>query len=284
MIHVHIDIREDDLWKEFESHTDAAAAAATWDAKHIRLDVGDVAFFKDDDPNPLVVLERKTAADLGASQKDGRYREQRARLYALRGTGASIGYVIEAPAWSPTLSRTWCNGRFNEVQLQQSIIRLQFKHTIPVFHSAGVKDTASWIRRIASMLAADPAVFVSSMATTTKEAATAYTESIHVKKSANTTHDRLFVAMLQTMPGVGTTAADAIARHVSYSLSQLLALDAKDLASIVCGKRKFGKVAAGKMSAFLHGGAVAAPTSDDTAGVDCSGCAAEGLKTASKTE
>lgn len=270
MIHVHIDIREDDLWKEFESHAPMdAAAAATWDAKHIRMDVGDVAFFKDDDPNPLVVLERKTAADMGASQKDGRYREQRARLYALRGTGTSIAYVIEAPAWSPSLSRTWCNGRFNEVQLQQSIVRLQFKHTIPVFQSAGVKDTASWIRRIASMLVADPAVFVSSMATTTKEAAAAYTETIHVKKSANTTHDRTFAAMLQTMPGIGATAADAIARHVSHSLSQLLALSEKDLASIVCGKRKLGKVAAGKLYAFLQGGGAVAPpattTSDDTA-------------------
>ena len=57
------------------------------------LDIGDFAFVDAADGSLLVVLERKTYADLAASVKDSRYREQKARL-AVCGA-LKVGYIIE---------------------------------------------------------------------------------------------------------------------------------------------------------------------------------------------
>ncbi len=251
-VKVSIDIREEELIKAMESYKTPGAEG--WYIAPERLDIGDIAFQIEagDLSGVRVVLERKTAADLGASQKDGRYREQRARLYSLRGSGVSIGYIVEAPAWSPTLSRSWCLGAFNEVHLQQAIIRLQLRHSIPVFHTMCIVDTIAYIRRIAKLLVGDPAVFESVAAKTTAEAAAAYTAEIHVKKAANTTPERVLYAMLMAIPGVGKTAADALVHTSEGSFTALYGKTVEELAMIQLGKRKLGSVLAAAIHAAFH--------------------------------
>ena len=219
------------------------------------LDIGDIAFYAGDDlsgAKPLVILERKTAEDLGASQKDGRYREQRARLYATRGAGTAIAYIVEAPSWSPSLSRSWCRGAFTEVNLQQAMVRLQLRYTIPIFQATNVRETVQWIRRIAKTLVADPTAFQGGVATTRDEAAAAYTESIHVKKASNNTPERIFLSMLLAIPGIGKAAAEAVAAATHSSFTELLALSEVQIGDIVAGKRKIGKAVAAAIFAALH--------------------------------
>ena len=172
---IKIDIREDDLWKELETWTIEHPSPEGWYVERAPLDVGDISFHTTEDLSgaPLVAVERKKAEDLGASQKDGRYREQRARLYALRGQKTAIAYLVEVPPWSPNLSRSWCRGEFTEVHLQHAIVRLQLRHTIPVFVSATIKESVQWIRRIAKSLKADPTCYQCGMATTLTAIATA---------------------------------------------------------------------------------------------------------------
>ena len=249
-IRVLIDMREEELLRELEPYmTDAA-----WTIERAALDVGDIAFHTDISgcAAPLVVLERKTAEDFGASLKDGRYREQRTRLYALRGAGTAIGYVIEVPPWSPTYSRSWCRGTFNEVQLQQAIARLQLRHTIPVFQSASVKETVAWIRRIATSLANDATTYACGMATTAAEAASVYTDAIHVKKADNSSPERLFLSFLLTIPGLGKTAADAIAAATGSSFIALQSKSIEELSEVVAGKRKIGAKLATAIHTALH--------------------------------
>jgi len=261
---VIIDTREEDLWKLLEPWLPGSAAAATdgWTAEKRPLEVGDIAFVREitsaeavePTEEELVLLERKTAEDLGASQKDGRYREQRARLLAKRGAGTAIGYLLEAPAWSPTLSRTWCRGAFSEVNLQTAIIRLQMRYTIPVLQSTGLKETVAWIRRIAASLKTDPAVFKTGLAGTATEAAAVYKDAIHVKKAANMDASLLLTTVLRTIPGVGPTAADAIVGHVGGSFPAFYALGEAELAAIplLTGKRKLGATVAGKLWGAFH--------------------------------
>ena len=60
----------------------------------IQLDIGDFQFWEDD--RLLMVIERKTYADLAASIKDGRYAEQKFRLDELRtNSGCSVVFFIE---------------------------------------------------------------------------------------------------------------------------------------------------------------------------------------------
>jgi ERCC4-type nuclease len=253
-IRVVIDIREDDLWAQLEPYR-AHDATEGWWVEKATLDVGDIAFYAATDvsgANPLAVIERKTAEDLGASQKDGRYREQRARLLALRGAKTAIAYLVEAPHWSPSLSTSWCRGTFNEVNLQQAIVRLQLRYTIPVFQAANLKETTQWIRRIAKALAADPTVFQEGLATTACEAAAAYTEAIHVKKADNNTPERIFLSFLLSIPGLGKAAATAVAETTKNSLVTLQTLTEEELCEIKAGKRKLGKALASVIYAAVH--------------------------------
>jgi ERCC4-type nuclease len=249
MLTVVIDIRERELWELLEPWY--AENSEGWIAVKKPLDVGDISFSIDDQP-PLVVLERKSAEDFGASLADGRYREQRARLLSLRGQGASIGYIVEVPPWSPTLTRTWCRGSFNEIQLQQSIIRLQFRYTIPVFQAASPKETVHWIRRIAKQLVADANVFRGGLSEDRIQVAAAYKDAIHTKKASNNTQEIVFQSMLQTVPGLGKAAVDAIAAATASSFQTLLFMSVDDLAAIDTGKRKLGLKLATALHNVLH--------------------------------
>lgn len=263
-IRVVIDTRENDLWTELAAHTSDNGEG--WWVEKSTLDVGDIAFYASGPTTdlsgaadlsgstiqPLAVLERKTAEDLGASQKDGRYREQRARLFALRGAKTAIAYLVEAPPWSPSLSRTWCKGKFNEVQLQQAIVRMNLRYSIPVFMSTGLKETKQWIRRIAKSLVADQAVFQGGVATTACEASAAYTEAIHVKKADNATPERIFLSFLLAIPGMGKAAATALAEATHSKFSELQTMTQEQLCEVKVGKRKLSKTLAANLYTALH--------------------------------
>jgi ERCC4-type nuclease len=267
-VRITIDMRETDLWdalaawhlSESEGETSASKQDG-WCVVKAPLDIGDIAFHtismhdSVECASEQVILERKTAEDLGASQRDGRYREQRTRLLARKGAGIRIGYLIEAPTWSPTLSRSWCRGQFTEVHLQSAILRLQLRYGISVFQSSSVKESVQWIRRIATALVADPTVFQTGVLECEKAVAAAYTDAIHVKKSANMDADRILHTMLRTLPGVGVTAADAIVQHTKGIFSTFFGMSAEELAVLPIGdgKRKLGKVLASRIWNIFHG-------------------------------
>lgn len=249
-IRVVIDMREDDLWLQLEPYR--VLGTDGWFVEKMPLDVGDIAFYKEGVEQPLLLLERKTAEDLGASQKDGRYREQRARLYAMRGLGTSIGYIVESPPWSPTLSRSWCRGAFTEVHLQQAIARLQLRHTIPVFQASKLHETVQWIRRFAKALIADSEVFTCGMACNASQAAAAYTEAIHVKKAENNSPERIFLSFLLAIPGLGKASAEAVTKAAESSFTKLQAMTEIQLCDIQGGKKKIGKTIGSAIYAAIH--------------------------------
>lgn len=273
MIHVRIDIRERDLWDALEpwwAGSDASKADG-WEVVKETLDIGDIVFSsaepashpaesveespeETDHMKDYVILERKTAEDLGASQRDGRYREQRSRLLAKKGAGTSVGYVVEAPAWSNSLTRTWCRGAFSELHLQNAILRLQLRYGLAVFQAASLKETVQWIRRIAGALVKDPTVFQTGIAQTQQEVAAAYTEAIHVKKASNMDSDRILHTLLRTLPGVGNAAADAIVKHTEGKFPVFYGLSVEDMSTIRMGdgKRKVGTVLATKVWNVFH--------------------------------
>ena len=252
MIRVVIDTRETDLWALCAPYTDISGNEG-WIAERRNLDIGDISFYLNDISGaPLVTLERKRVDDLGSSQKDGRYREQRARLLASRGAGTSVGYIVEAPYWTPNLTNSWCRGAFTEIHLQQTLLRLQFRYTIPVIQVSKVDETMTFIRRIARMLAADPTVFRGGLAETASAAAAVYTEAVHVKKADNKTPERIFIAMISTIPGVGGNAVTALGTATQYSMKRMSAMSASEIAAIPTGKRTIGPSVAGVIWSALH--------------------------------
>lgn len=250
-VRVVIDTREDTLWDLLEPEEGYVLEKAP-------LDVGDMAFFvkqPDGTEREVACLERKSAEDLGASQRDGRYREQRARLLAKKGAGIAAGYVLEAPVWSSDLSRSWCRGSFKEPHLLNTIMRLQMRYSLAVFQVRDTEETAMWIRHVAKSLVTDPNVFQEGVATTAAGAAAQYTEAIHVKKATNMSADRVLATLLRTVPGVGPAAADAIVAHVgSAGFPGFFGLSEADLAAVPQGqgKRKVGVAVAKKLWLTFH--------------------------------
>jgi len=257
-IRVLIDNRESDLWDLLEGWRTYKETDG-WYVEQTQLELGDICFqiVTDDisggvQAQTLVLLERKSAEDLGASQKDGRYREQRARLLAARGAGTAIGYILEIPPWSPTLTRSWCRSSFTEIHAQQAIVRLQLRYGIPIFQAADMKGTVQWIRRISGALVKDPSVFKEGIAADRNAAAAAYTEAIHVKKASNNSPERIFHSILLSIPGVGKTAVEALAAATQSSFAVLYTKTEDELAATPMGKRKLGKAVAHTIYSALH--------------------------------
>jgi len=208
------------------------------------LPVGDIAIRVGETDD--VLLERKSVDDLASSHGDGRYKEQRARLLAQRGTGVSIGYIVEGTASAFTAAR------FGEADLKNAILRLQFRYTIPVFPTSSVSDSAALVKALCVALLRDAACFKGGLATTAAGAAAVYSEAIHVRKAENSTPDRVVRSMLRVVPGLGPTAVEGVAVAVGSSLTRLLALTEAELAAIPVGKRRLGPALARVLYAVLH--------------------------------
>ena len=208
------------------------------------LPVGDIAIRVGETDD--VLLERKSVDDLASSHGDGRYKEQRARLLAQRGTGVSIGYIVEGAASSFTAAR------FSEADLKNAILRLQFRYTIPVFPTSSVSDSAALVKAVCVALLRDAACFKGGLATTAAGAAAVYSEAIHVRKAENSTPDRVVRSMLRVVPGLGPTAVEGVAVAVGSSLTRLLALTEAELAAIPVGKRRLGPALARVLYAVRH--------------------------------
>ena len=140
--YINVDVRERALLREMG---DAARA--------VQLLLGDVEIVVGGERR--LVIERKTLADLAASIKDGRYREQKARL--LGNVAASgVMYVIETGVAGFALpgfafdDRMRSIGGIQPATLQGSVVSMLVCSGLRVVFTRDVADTAALVRRIAA--------------------------------------------------------------------------------------------------------------------------------------
>ena len=200
------------------------------------LDVGDL-LIQTADGEPLLVAERKSHADFAASNTDGRYREQRARLMAVRGGGVAVLYILEG-LWTDAESRQW--GRVTESQLKRLTTRLLLRYGMPVLASASIADTARWCRVLLAQLTDDIAVFQpeGDMATATAAAMTSMTAALSATKKGNKTAGGAAAAMLAGVPGLGSKRVEALLAE--KSIAELAALSVSELSALVVGGKRIG--------------------------------------------
>ena len=191
------------------------------------------------DGEPLLVAERKTFADFAASNTDGRYREQRARLMAMRGGGASVLYVLEG-SWSVGETRTW-GGGMTEHTMKRLLARLTLRYGMPVLAADNTTATAQWCRVLLAQLRDDVTVFhpaAGSIAESVAGAMTAYTAALSPVKAANRTAGAVAAAMLGAIPGLGGKRVAAILAE--RSVAGLAAMTAAEIAALAPGGRRLG--------------------------------------------
>jgi crossover junction endonuclease MUS81 len=156
------------------------------------LEVGDMLLKS---PTETLVFERKTLADLEASIKDGRYREQKQRLKSTF-PFHRITYVIEG-----TL-----NSRASKSSVS-ALISSRYRDGFQVLHTSGVADTVWHLSQIQERMAIpDKTAFDPSNG----EYASAVKSK--TKKCENLTPEMTYLLQLAQIPGLSMTIAQDIAK------------------------------------------------------------------------
>ena len=191
-----------------------------------------------------LVIERKTVADLEASIKDGRYREQRLRLLTYCGeTGARPLYIMEGNLDRLNVSR------FQGNTLRKFLNRLQIRYGVPVIQTESLESTANICSVLLDQWQTDKTVFVAE-----DGAKKDYAASVTVHKRGNKEDPAVFASMvLQQCPGVSAAIAKAILEKGVNGLTGAWGLSEKDMAAVqVTAKRKVGPALAKRLWTLLH--------------------------------
>ena len=176
-----------------------------------RITTGDYVFLF----NGVIVLiiERKSLADLAASIKDGRMENNNKLLEAREQTNCKLVYIIEGPL-NPSMSRKF--GRIPYLYLQSKMDSIRFKHNISVIKTKDIEHTAARInilfRKFSKMIMGGELVIAGGAE------AVAETPNI-LKKKRVMIADQVHVKMLACIRGVShETARHVLTNHVIRSL------------------------------------------------------------------
>jgi ERCC4-type nuclease len=209
--------------------TTAASATTNHEIKSERLPLGDVILH---DPSQgqglgrdIVIFERKTLADLAASIRDGRYKEQSFRLIE---TAAATGfhthnivYIIEGD-----LARyDERHSRITKTALQSAMVSLLYYKGFSVVRTMNVGETAEFILNFADKVAKESADGMKPAYDAEAAAATAqaYSEvSAKKEKRDYITRENIGEIMLAQVPGVSAKMAAAILAKYGGSIYEFL--------------------------------------------------------------
>ena len=207
------------------------------------LDVGDF-LIQNMEGEPLLVAERKSHADFAASNADGRYREQRARLMAVRGSGVAVLYILEG-AWTGV-----AYGRTTEAQLKRLTTRLLLRYGMPVLSTTSIADTARWCQILLAQLTDDPTVFHPDSEAAATDAMSGFTAALNTVKKGNKTATGTAHAMLTAVPGLGAKRVSALLAE--KSLVDLIGLTEVALAEMTVGGKRIGPALAATLYSALR--------------------------------
>jgi ERCC4-type nuclease len=199
-----------------------------------------------------LIIERKTHADLVASLKDGRWREQKSRLLTYCNEEGPHQrhpiYIIEG-----SMQFLPATGQGMSVSVLRKLMnRLQIKYGINVITTDDLADTALAINFLVEQMNEDPSA--DSHAFTASNKTKQYYEGVQVTRKANKEDPSNFArAVLMQCPGVSANIADAIITRAGPKLADVFARDEKFLASInVTEKRKVGPAIAKRLLALWN--------------------------------
>ena len=187
-----------------------------------RLPLGDIILHDPAQEKDIILFERKTIADLAASIRDGRYKEQSFRLIE---TAAATGfnthhivYIIEGDLSRYDERHT----QITKTALQSAMVSLMYYKGFSVIRTMNVGETADFILHFADKVAKEGPLSVTDT-TTTATTATAYSEvSAKKEKRDYITRENIGEIMLAQVPGVSAKMAAAILAKYGGSIYEFL--------------------------------------------------------------
>lgn len=199
VLHVKIDTRESALVQQFDTSFDFLIEP---------LDLGDVLMV-DEEHGIQLVFERKTLADLSASIKDGRYKEQKHRLLATY-PAKCITYIIEEGSLLPKdvhgMKKTVYSGIYTHSM---------YRDGIHVVFTKNLGETAAWIRDVATKCNENPAKFCNEGA----DPNYLHSRKAKCRKIENIDPQACYKLQLCQIPGVSYKVADGIIEKFPTLLS-----------------------------------------------------------------
>jgi len=203
------------------------------------LDLGDI-IITDDSNTHLLVIERKTVKDLASSIKDGRYREQKARLISCYlNNNIPVMYIIENFEWTPDAI---VNG-IPYTTLMSSIINTMLRDKIQVYKSNSLNETRDFIIAMYNKFPSTPSI------TPPK-----YLENgLKLKKKENKKDADSMIFILCQVPRVSVAIARVIREHYATVRCLVIAFsDTKRLLSdIKVNNRRIGHIMSENIYKYL---------------------------------
>lgn len=217
------------LCVDYREH--ALLSRLTAETKNLVL--GDICIEKEG--QDVVLIERKTVADLAASICDGRYNEQSFRLLESTLPPHRIVYLIE--------------GSLDSVQslpkknLMSAMISLWFSKGFSVVQTSNVDETVEFIQYLFEKVSKE---------TSEKD----YVSTIKIKKKDKLTPETVDILMLSQIPTISTITAKALLQtyETIFKLTQQLkeTPDCLDIFTYGDKKRKLSKKSIDTLKLFLH--------------------------------
>jgi len=165
-----------------------------------QLELGDFQVV-DEEEKPLLILERKTIADLEASVKDSRYKEQKMRMLSLReSTRCKLVYLIEGTF---SFTEDTVQKKINTSCILNTIVR----DDIPVIFSKNLEDTAHILHLLIKRIMSDPAKYFE---TSEINVDALVQGKLKAKKKDNIDEKTCFMMQLCAIPGVSLVKASSI--------------------------------------------------------------------------
>ena len=268
MFFVKIDARERELIplireKMGEATTDQITISVE------SLPLGDIIFCKDE--QELMIIERKSVADLAASIKDGRYQEQSYRLDGTELHNHNIVYLIEG---------NMARAAFDKNALYSAMFSLQYYKGFSVWRTFSIDETATILCNSIKYLAKSSATrtgyyagavvgsHVSGVssggvgggleepkASSDKD----YVSVVKTIKKDNVTPNNIGEIMLCQIPGISANTALAIMEHFKCMVNLIAdlqehgasCLDKVELKNAKGASRKLNKTCVANLVKFL---------------------------------
>lgn len=204
-----IDTREHGLMPYFTTEPESP-----WTVQSVPLELGDIQIVCED-KGIRYVFERKTFQDLAASIKDGRYREQKARLLATI-SPSHITYLLEDVNTRTILCPKSPNQHFfglSKSAYESFLLHTRYRDGIHIHCAATPEETARYVMALARRIHLHPELFSKDTRGTTP---TTYIDTCAIKscKRSNITPMVCFQLQLGQIPGLSSGIAKIVSQHV----------------------------------------------------------------------
>jgi len=181
------------------------------------LDIGDYVFYDEINSKEILIIERKSLADLEASIKDGRYNEQSFRLNETSLHNHNIIYLLEGAIikYNPKFKNT----------LYSSLFSLNYYKGFSVINVLNQTETGDILFAFASkLLKENKPGFYCDVSNNTENNNTNYISTLKTTKKSHITSENIFQLMLMQIPGISNVSALALATEFKNMENLLNAL------------------------------------------------------------